>query len=651
MNIRKAFIATITSFIALSCVTSPIDEVGFDNSISNCSVTLSLTKTRTQLGEKCDGLYPLYWSNGDRISVNGIESAEAIIDAKNRACATFALPKAVEGVYNVAYPAAPEGQVIFAENQLHTANGTFGPNVTTMYGVGTSESVELNHLTGVLKIGIVGSATLQKVKIMAADQAPIAGAFDIDFQTGKVTPTSESSCTINYSFGTGVKLNATTPTYIHIAVPAGAYPSLNVRLYDSNGGIMSKTIKAPSSKPLTAGIVREFTTLIEYKADSTSDVEIGKPLPLWSEGYLDIHFINSASGECAFYVMPDGTTMVVDVGELSPTFNADTRVPFRPSAEVRPYITYANYIKHFIPEGMSAIDYCHISHFHIDHFGDHRIEAEISPVGYRKIGAMALYDEIPFNNILDRAYPDYIESSNVPAIADSMLMKDWRLLIRWGEKNLKFTAARFKVGTEQIRLLYKRSSYPNFRIFNIIGNGYGYYLVDGTLKVKGAKSDPGNPASCGFHLSYGKFDYISCGDLTGAPQNRMAYYFRDCMNGKGIDAFKAHHHLSSNGWGGQMRANKFNPQVVLNQNFYKKQPDPGLTDSLLHKANMRNIFTSNAHPDAITENADIYNDIAAYNGHIVLRVAPGGEEFYVYMLDDSDFDYRVKSVHGPYTSN
>ena len=42
--------------------------------------------------------------------------------------------------------------------------------------------------------------------------------------------------------------------------------------------------------------------------------------------------------------------------------------------------------------------------------------------------------------------------------------------------------------------------------------------------------------------------------------------------------------------------------------------------------------------------------ITAYNGHIVLRVAPGGGEFYIYMLDDSDFEYRVKSIHGPYKS-
>ena len=520
-----------------------------------------------------------------------------------------------------------------------------------MYGVATNGGVELKHLTGVLKIGVLGTATLQKVTISASDYTPIAGLFDIDFKIGKVTPTSESADTITYSFGAGVPLNASTPTYIHIAVPAGAYPSLNIKLYDNAGGIMTKSVKAPTTKPLVAGNIREFTTPINYTADKTSDVEIGKPLPLWSEGYLDIHMINSGSGECAFYVMPDGTTMIVDVGELSPNFG-DTRVPKRPNDVIRPYKTYANYIKHFMPEGKSEVDYLHISHFHIDHFGDHRWdgEAEVSPIGYRKIGPMALYDEVPFRNILDRAYPNYLEETQVPSIADSLIICDWRIFIKHGEANKKLQGARFTVGEEQIKLLYNKDKYSNFKTFNICGNGYGYYIKSGatTPKRNGSKSDPGNPASCGFYLKYGNFDYVSAGDITSAPQNRMSYYFRDCADGTKLDAMKGGHHLSSNSWGGQMQNYMF-PTVVLNQNFYKKQPDIGLLNEVVFNVTNQ-AFTTNAHPEALVENAETYGKLAGHSGHIALRVAPGGESYYVYMLDDSDFDYRVLSIHGPYTS-
>ena len=42
--------------------------------------------------------------------------------------------------------------------------------------------------------------------------------------------------------------------------------------------------------------------------------------------------------------------------------------------------------------------------------------------------------------------------------------------------------------------------------------------------------------------------------------------------------------------------------------------------------------------------------MTGYDGHIVIRVSKGGDSYYVYMLDDNDFNYNVKSVHGPYNS-
>ena len=35
-------------------------------------------------------------------------------------------------------------------------------------------------------------------------------------------------------------------------------------------------------------------------------------LPPWQEGCLDIHLINTGKGESTFYILPDGTTMLID---------------------------------------------------------------------------------------------------------------------------------------------------------------------------------------------------------------------------------------------------------------------------------------------------------------------------------------------------
>ena len=379
--------------------------------------------------------------------------------------------------------------------------------------------------------------------------------------------------------------------------------------------------------------------------------EVGKPLPVWKKGELDIHFINTGRGECCFYIMPDGTTLIVDAGEVKATFNPqdtseDAAVEQKPNTNVRPYIADAMYIKHF--SARQSIDYCAPSHFHIDHIGSSGMATETAAAGYRKSGLLALYDELPYLHVLDRSYPDYKEDATTPAM-DGQLSADWAKFVTWGVKEQKFTGARFEVGKEQIVMLYDRPSYSNFKIFNICANGF----VWSKNGISGEKSGVGNPASCGFHITYGKFDYIACGDLTSNPQNRVGYYVRDFIGEGHLDAFKCHHHLSANAWGTQMQQSFFNPRVIVNQNFYTKQPDAAHVNDIMDNKYsfwVKDFFTTNLHPQYIAKNTTTVDKMTNYNGHIVIRVAEGGGSYYVYMLDDTNFEYNVKSIHGPYNS-
>lgn len=384
-------------------------------------------------------------------------------------------------------------------------------------------------------------------------------------------------------------------------------------------------------------------------ADS-ANAKVGEILPAWSEGYLDIHFVNSARGECCFYILPDGTTLLVDAGEIE---GGETFTPQRPNAETAPYITYANYIKHFLPNGAKAIDYCAPSHFHTDHIGSEGCVVGTSPVGYRKSGLLALYDKVPYRHILDRSYPNYSEDEETPALS-GQLSGDWAKFVTWGVNKKKFTAERFTPGKEQIVMVNAPKKHKGFSIFNICANGFIFNRTNsGDERVVGkvAKSG-GNPASCGFHIRYGAFDYIACGDLTSSVQNRLAYYFRDFVGDGKLDAFKSNHHLAANSWGTRMQECNFNPRVVLNHCFTLNKPD---VSKLLHVLPVvESFFSTNIHKDfgalpGVKENK-LLEKMTAYNGHIVLRVAPGGGSFYVYMLDDTNFEYKVKSIHGPYKS-
>ena len=373
---------------------------------------------------------------------------------------------------------------------------------------------------------------------------------------------------------------------------------------------------------------------------------VGKTLPLWSEGNLDIHFINTARGECCFYILPDGTTLLVDAGEIA---SSDKAIPQRPNALTRPFTTYANYIKHFLPTGKRAIDYCAPSHLHIDHIGGEDMVTESAEAGYRKAGLLALYDRVPYNHILDRAYPTYPEDDSTPAI-EGQLAADWATFVTWGVREGKFTAERFTPGMEQIVLKNNAAKYDNFSVFNICANGFVWGKdSSGNETLLGSKpKGSGNPCSCGFHITYGKFDYIACGDLTSSPQNLMALYFSDFIGNGNLEAFKCNHHLASNSWGSKMLSTNFDPQVAIGHCFASTKPHPEKLAEILPR--VKDFFATNIHHQTLNDNRELIDKIGGYDGHIVLRVAPGGDNFMVYLLDDTNFNYDVKSIHGPYES-
>ena len=267
-NLTK-ILFVIASMVAVSCATDVTDDLGIQtNNADHTTITFSLEESRTQLGEATNGIYPVAWSADDAISVNGVKSTSIAIGS-NSSVAAFTFNGTLNYPYAIAYPAAAEGKVIFAEEQSHTT-GTFANGAATMYGYAENENeLTLQHLTGVLKIGVTGNKTLTHAQISNADRTPIAGEFALDFAKGEIAPTTSSKEFINYSFSDGIALSS-EPTYIHIAVPAGKYEELYITLYDTDGGVMYATIKAGDEKPLTAGTIRQFTKTIEYIADNSS---------------------------------------------------------------------------------------------------------------------------------------------------------------------------------------------------------------------------------------------------------------------------------------------------------------------------------------------------------------------------------------------
>lgn len=377
---------------------------------------------------------------------------------------------------------------------------------------------------------------------------------------------------------------------------------------------------------------------------NTPIVEIGKPLTAWSEGELDIHTISTGRGECLFIILPDGTTMVVDAGEFSRESSEYKNVVQRPSADIRPTKIYGDYIKHFLPRGKSAVDYMHISHFHMDHMGN--LEKEYTKdetKTYTLAGVTALYHHIPFIEVNDRAYGNY-DGLKVNSMSEASLA-NYRKFVDYQVAKKALRASQFKLGAvNQFAMKYNAAAYPNFRIENVCANcciwkdgqSVDIYKQEGVAKAE-------NAASCGFVIRYGDFDFHSAGDI--GDYNDYEYRVAEVV-GK-VEATKAHHHLSPHS-NCSKAMSVLKPKVLVATSFYVReiQPDKSKFDYITNGG--CDIYCTSVGESLLMQYQLDYAKCNATSGHIVIRVANGGESFMVYTLDDMNSEYKVKRIDGPY---
>ena len=134
MKAITRFLMAVVALVVLSCTTDATQDLGVDFGNEGLTqITISLEESRTQLGEKAGDLYPLYWSEGDQIAINGVASNALSASEAGSAAATFSVTGTPEKPYCIAYPAAAANQVVFADRQVHAGNSTFASGLTTMY--------------------------------------------------------------------------------------------------------------------------------------------------------------------------------------------------------------------------------------------------------------------------------------------------------------------------------------------------------------------------------------------------------------------------------------------------------------------------------------------------------------------------------------
>ena len=234
------------------------------------SLTISLEQTRTALGEKVNDFYPVYWSEGDRVSANGISSNDVEINAEDRTRATFSFDGTLNYPINITYPhtstsTANAPKVVFPAEQAYT-EGTYAANSTPMCGYveKSSDKISLKHLAGVLRFPVKASGegiVLDKIVITSTEGVKLSGEFSVNCSAATIVATNNSSNTLTYTLPDNFTLSTNNESIFYISLPAGTTGACKVEFIEASG---EKMTSLWSSKEIKAGIVREFKTIV-YK--------------------------------------------------------------------------------------------------------------------------------------------------------------------------------------------------------------------------------------------------------------------------------------------------------------------------------------------------------------------------------------------------
>ncbi len=398
-----------------------------------------------------------------------------------------------------------------------------------------------------------------------------------------------------------------------------------------------------------------------------------KLLP-WKPGYLDIHHINTGAGDAAFFILPDGTSMLFDCGDMDAGNFNEKYKPLKasglhPSDSLTAGQWIINYINQVFPEGsVPRIDYALISHFHSDHYGLVRPGVKPSNSGkYQLTGITEVGEYIPIKTLIDRNAPDYDYPVDLKTrYKENQTFQNYLKFIEYQSKTNGLKVEALKPGrSDQIILLNNAQKYPDFAVRNVKNNGsiwkgrgndiFEYFSRDSVLNEKGNFNE--NPLSLAIKISYGKFDYFTGGDMTGLQGYGKPRWFdveTPVANVVGeVEVTTLNHHGNRDATNENF-VKALAPAVIVQQSWCSDHPGQEVYERLISKSlyqGGRDIFATNIHDETkVTLGPWFTNAYRSMEGHIMIRVMPGGDEYYTFVLDDTLASLHVRDKFGPYKS-
>ena len=261
----------------------------------------------------------VYWSDGDKINVNGQDSTPvSVSDGEKVSEADFHL-KSVDGPYNVIYPhdivldetydEAGCVTISLASSQIYHPT-TFASGAAVMYGYSENKSVALHNLCAAVRVNLTGTSNVSAATVVSeSSDAPICGTFKLCPQTGVLTP-ADGKVSLSLDFE-DVSLSP-EGTDFYFTIPAGDY-SAGLSFYFTNAGDGRKMqcVWKPEAA-LEAGRLYSFNE-VAY-APEAKDIETAEE---WEEFVLAL----AGEGDLGKFLYKDGVVRLgadIECEDLTP---------------------------------------------------------------------------------------------------------------------------------------------------------------------------------------------------------------------------------------------------------------------------------------------------------------------------------------------
>lgn len=273
---KKTILAAFCLMGAIACS----NELEYQND-SRTVLTLELPgTTKTVLGDAQDGMRPVLWCKGDKISVNGVAS-QALAIEENVPTASFVFEKELTAPYSIIYPATMVkngGSVITLPSQQKAASGD---NIVSgsmpMAGYSTTESVMMKQVCGILGIRLkMGTEAnlIRYIEVTTLGGEPVCGDFTVDYQNGTLSSEVKDANVIRMEVQK--TLPAGPASAFNVILPAGVYSQgFSVKVVDENGQSMIRNIGG--SRKLEAGKLMLMPELTFVPNSEDKGVEIATP--------------------------------------------------------------------------------------------------------------------------------------------------------------------------------------------------------------------------------------------------------------------------------------------------------------------------------------------------------------------------------------